>query len=189
MQGVKQFVQSGSGGTADLNKTAATAVNLPALNGVNTDTKTGNIGTDGLNTPGKSDIDLYKFTMNVTGNLFVTLSTVPSGATFNPTLRIFDLERQPDLDAIRQHLRLSCLQHLGLAAGNLLRWRQLRHERLIYPLTGAGVIPGNGLGDYQITVTVTPPTATASPPPPPSRTLTPPTPSSPPTSATSRRST
>jgi subtilisin family serine protease len=77
---------SGTASTADLNDTEKTATSIPSINGEASYTRTGNIGTDGINNVGANDVDLYSFSLVSPG----TLSMALSGTPFAATLRLFD---------------------------------------------------------------------------------------------------
>lgn len=78
---------SGNASTADINDTRATATALPSVNGTTNYTRTGAIGTDGVNSPGANDVDLYSVQLISPG----TFSLKLGGSTpFAATIRLFD---------------------------------------------------------------------------------------------------
>ena len=90
-----RFIRDQSGGGAsvpagDPSSVLAGAILAPALNGSPSDAIEGILGSDGNVSVGNRDVDLYKFTVTVAGE--VTIEVAPSAtdrADFNSVLRLF----------------------------------------------------------------------------------------------------
>ncbi|HEY1685404.1 MAG TPA: S8 family serine peptidase [Tepidisphaeraceae bacterium] len=81
---------TGTTSNADTNDTTSDAIVITPLNGTASYTETGNIGTDGLNNVGASDVDLYKITLQETGTLSAVLADASGGTAFDASLILFD---------------------------------------------------------------------------------------------------
>lgn len=153
IQQVKSLVQGGGTPGADLNNLTSDAIPLTALNGVTTATAIGNIGTDGSVLVGKKDIDLYKLTLSVVGNLSVTLSTIPGGVVFDPELVLFDASGNvlSAATGINTYPVVASQPGNPLPVGTYYVGVSSLGNNNYNPVTGANIVNGGPQGDYEIT--------------------------------------
>ena len=155
IQAVKAFVQGNTGFGGDQNNVIADATPLPTLNGVNTDTVSGDVGTDGAVLVGDNDIDLYSFNIAAGGNLTVGLAPVPNGITFNATLRLFDStgnQIQTATGSNGQFPSFGTLPGQPLALGTYYVGVSSAGNDTYDIVNGSGIGGGTSQGAYQLTI-------------------------------------
>jgi hypothetical protein len=160
IQAVKTFVQGG-GVNTDTNNTLAKATTTTPLNGSNTITITGNIGTDGLNSIGPNDVDIYKFVVQTPGFFNLTSQAPNGGIQFNEALRFMDASGNNIYTAPggngTPYPNLSSPPGTFLAAGTYYLGVSSSGNFTYSPTTGAGATGGGSSGDYLIQVKVASP--------------------------------
>lgn len=157
IQAVKAFVQGNSGVGSDLNNTFATATVLTPLNGETSDTIQANIGSDGAVFIGPNDVDLYQVVLQVEGDLTVSLSPVPNGTSFDPTLQLFDSNGNQLYSASGQSGTYpSIATPIGepLPTGTYYIGVSSLGNDAYDPVDGSGIGGGTGQGDYILNATI-----------------------------------
>lgn len=160
IQAVKSFVQGNTGVGADLNNTFATATVTTPLNGQTTVSLPANIGKDGSVFIGPNDVDLYKVTLQVEGDLTVSLLPVTNGTNFDPVLEFFDSSGNllysangtggtyPGIATPIGQPLVTGTYYVGVSSiGNAT----------YNPVNGSGIAGGTGQGDYLLTAKITNP--------------------------------
>ena len=155
MQAVKQFMQSGGAG-ADNNNTFATAISTTPLNGANSVTVTGNVGTDGQVIVGGKDVDLYKLTLLTPSQITISGTTPPGGVAGPTALRLFDSSGGVVLSGAGANgVSYPFLQSLSgqpVPAGTYYLGVSSTGNEAYNPANGTGAVNVTSSSDYQITV-------------------------------------
>lgn len=157
---VKAFVQGSTGTGSDLNNTFATATVLTPLNGGNSDSFQGNIGSDGSVFIGPNDVDLYKVNLQIEGDLTVSLSPIPNGTNFDPVLEFFQSngnELYAANGASGVYPSVSTPVGEPLATGTYYVGVSSIGNDAYDPVNGSNIGNGTEEGDYLLTVSLTTP--------------------------------
>lgn len=157
IQAVKSFVQGNTGVGSDLNNTFATATALTPLNGQTSDTIQANIGNDGSVYIGPNDVDLYQVTLQVEGDLTVSLSPVTNGTNFDPVLRFFDdtgTELYSDTGASGTYPSIATPIGQPLPTGTYYIGISSIGNQTYNPINGSNIAGGTGQGDYILHATI-----------------------------------
>lgn len=195
IKAVKAFVQGMGGAGSDLNNTIATANTNTALNGNNSITITGNIGSDGTHAIGPNDIDIYKLVVQTPGTFTLTSQAPAGGVQFNEALRLMDSSGNnivlggitmalpggngtpyPNMISPAGTFLPAGTYYLGVSSSGNFTYNAV---------AGTGATGGASSGDYVINVTVASPDPGGVPPSATTLALTSPTTSTPPATAPS----
>ena len=167
MQQVKGLVQGGAVTGTDINNTIATSIPLTPLNSITTDNATGNVGRDGTILVGNQDVDLYKITTTVVGNLSATVNQFAGGVSFNPVIRFFDASGNQLFSAVTgvgSPAVISSQLGSPLPVGTYYVGVSSQGNLNYTPPNGTNAVAGTAQGDYGLTVTLTIPDPHGVPP-------------------------
>lgn len=137
--------------TADTNGTITSAGAIPSLDGTQSFSVDGKIGTDGQVQVGTDDVDLFQIVLNSPGLVTFQLSPVTGGSSFTADLRLFDSAGNELAFNVGTYPSLTSDR---LAAGTYYFGVSSASNNAYSVTDGTGAINGLTQGDYQLTVSL-----------------------------------